>query len=277
MPFNDEIISRSDERLSGRLIALPSSKKILSENLDAVEALSKATTIDFPAMPDSLELARQTDYAISAPNIVLPDGIHQYRGTRPMSVPFSFKLHAMDRTYCPQGALTLIKIAGRLHSMVLPVSSRPNQVTLISPPVTSAKTGQSDTGKQEHDADSNEDSYLVTEGTTLSPPVTCWLHLMHIATDQPGISCQGYVSQVSAKFNGPWMRGNKSEFNLPSSCDFSFTFMHVPSHSNNFEFVSSALKPVRDDTAQAYAHTVRDRFFNTRNLIAGPANYRGFD
>lgn len=276
MPSNNEIISRDPQtRLSGRLIALPSSAVIQAKNLEETEAVRKAISIDFPAMPDSLEMARQTDYAVTT-NTVLPDGVHQYRGTRPLTIPFSFKLHAMDRQYCPEGALTLIKVAGRLHSFVLPVSDKPSETNLVTPPITQTKKGQKAEGEADHDADSNENAFRLSAGGNLYPPVTCWLHLMYLEDEQPGISCVGYVSEVSAKFQGPWMRGNESEFNLPSSCEFSFTFVHLPNHGNAFEFRSSALQPITNPQTQAYAHTVKDRFFNTRNLVV-TANFRGFD
>lgn len=274
MPTNSEIISRDPkERLAGRLIALPTSTVIREKNLEETDAIRRAVSIDFPAMPDSVELARSTDYAIST-NIALPDGVHQYRGTNPLKIPFSFRIHSNDSQYCPQGALTLIKIASRLHSYVLPLSD--DQTALVTAATAAPKSGTGSEGQINHDASTNENVFRVLGSGKLFPPVTCWLHLMFIEDKQPGISCVGYVSEVAAKFNGPWLRGNNGEFNLPTSCDYSFTFVHLPNHGNGLGFQSSALKPVVKPQTQAYAATVKDRLYNTRHLVT-VANFRGFE
>jgi len=101
----------------GRLIVLDNSTGQLK---DPFNIATQAFSIDFPAMPDQIELARSTSYRIAA-NMVMPDGIHQYMSTNPLEIPFNFKLHYGDTEYCREGSLTLLKLAARLHSLVAPL------------------------------------------------------------------------------------------------------------------------------------------------------------
>ena len=89
-------------------------------------------SFDFPSMPDVVELARSADYYVNY-SPVMPDGMHQYRGTKPLEIPLAFKLHAMDRTFCPYGALTLLQLAARLHSFVLPLTSDGSSNAVAAP------------------------------------------------------------------------------------------------------------------------------------------------
>ena len=110
----------------------PGARLVAASVLDFTNVLSATYSenyaIEFPAMPDTIDLIRSTDYAVTY-NPVLPDGVHVYRGTRPMEIPFAFKLHAFDDNYCPQGALTLLKTAARLHAFLLPVGLASEYIT----------------------------------------------------------------------------------------------------------------------------------------------------
>jgi hypothetical protein len=241
--------------------------------------LERNFSIDFPSMPDSIELARQADYAV-VNNMVIPDGVHQYRFTSPLQIPFSFNLHYLDEEYCPDGALSLLRIAARLHSLILPFGDSKLQVTVNNDAPLSAE------GKPQPDAPSpKNDSHVVAvsqepksptfealNNTKFDPPATCRLELMFTKENEPGIVCAGYVKDVKVVLKKPWMRGPGRAFNLPTWGEFSFTFVHRPGHGNSFSNLSGN---VQSQQAQAYADIVARNFYNTRQLaISG--NYRGF-
>lgn len=280
----DEIIRRDDRLLSGRLVAMSSTLNTAQKNV-MVEAskfgLRNLISIDFPAMPDVIELARSADYYVNY-NIIMPDGIHQYRGTKPMEIPVSFTLHAMDQQYCKKGALTLLQLAARLHSFVLPISTF-SRGAVIAPQASSTQTAQN--GGQPNaaqlQAQSSQDTiYSVVDASVskqggIFNPVTCWLHLMWTSNEQPGISAVGYVRDVRVKFKGPWMRGPNNSFNLPTSADFEFTFIHRPGHGNATPVTTSEFPPTVAESGQAFADDVKDRLYNTRDLVHA-AKYQGF-
>lgn len=279
----DEIIRRDDNLLCGRLVALPSTITVTQlRALNDVAGFRNIVSIDFPAMPDVIELARSADYLVNY-NIVMPDGIHQYKGTKPMEIPISFKLHAMDRQYCKKGALTLLQLAARLHSFVLPISTF-QRGAVVAPVVGNNQTTTTGNGKPPdaslQAAASQETIYGVVGASTggngaVFSPVTCWLHLMWVGNDQPGISAVGYVREVKVKFNGPWLRGPNNSFNLPTSADFEFTFIHRPGHGNSQSFTSSQFPDTIAESGQAFADDVKETFYNTRDLVHA-ANYQGF-
>lgn len=118
------------------------------------------------------------------------------------------------------------------------------------------------------------------ESGGVKPPVTCLLNLIWVAENQPGIACIGYVKDVRVRLMGPWLRGSNGEFNLPSMGEFEFTFMHHPGHGNNWGAPTVNTSQMFADTyiaeKHAYAHDVRDRLFNTRNLVQ-QLNTQGFE
>lgn len=277
----DVNIRRDDSLLCGRLVALPSTTTLtqLTDIKDNSRGFRNVVSIDFPAMPDTIELARSADYLVNY-NIVMPDGIHQYRGTKPMEIPISFKLHSFDQQYCKKGALTLLQLAARLHSFILPIST-------FSPGASVAPVKQTVTGDgKKTDAEllnaaSQEREFEViaskngTQGSIYNP-VTCWLHLMWTSNDQPGISAVGYVREVKVQFNGPWLRGPNNSFNLPTSADFSFVFVHRPGHGNNQGITrTDQFPPTIAQSGQAFADDVKEKLYNTRDLVYA-ANYQGF-
>lgn len=314
LPKNDASLpmARYDTPVTGRLIAMPTTPgKIQVGDLGKIAGYRNVVSFDFPSMPDVIELARSAEYLVNH-NPIMPDGMHQYKGTRPLEIPLSFKLHAMDSTYCKNGSLTLLQLAARLHSFVLPIVSGANPATVA--PLTAgsiiddrlagkdqnnstlraaelAKIGTEykvSGGKGEpnestvlSDSSTNSSAYTLSMGGKnqgADPPVTCFLNLIWVAEDQPGISCIGYVKDVRVRLLGPWLRGPNGAFNLPSAGEFEFTFVHRPSHNNNWGGIQRSDKftaPASAET-QAYATDVRNRLFNTRNLVI-LANYHGFD
>lgn len=293
LPQNDEslLISRyKSSPVVGSLISMPT-----TTGLEKVDWFKRAYWFDFPSMPDVIELARSTDYSVnSAPN--MPDGMHVYRSTKPLEIPLSFKLHAMDKLFCPYGSFTLLQLAARLHSFVLPMTMDGNTADTVSlnsgnyvkeanaegdKTVTLASLGSPTESSTVYDSDAHTPVRKLSSKTGQSgygyPPATCLLNLIYAGVKQPGICCIGYVRDVRVRLMGPWLRGNQGEFNLPSAGEFEFTFMHHPSHSNygiqvtNGKYTSA---PAILDT-QAYAHDVRQLLYNTRSLVM-LANYHGF-
>lgn len=276
--MTDPTIRRDDSLLCGRLVALPSTTTLtqLYNIQDNSRGFRNTTSIDFPAMPDTIELARSADYLVNF-TTVTPDGIHQYKGTKPMEIPISFKLHAFDQQYCKKGALTLLQLAARLHSFILPISTFPNTIVApVKPLVVSGGKSAAELEKA-----SSQEIVVGVEGVGNNPnggvysPVTCWLHLMWTGNDQPGISAVGYVREVKVQFNGPWLRGPNNSFNLPTSADFSFVFIHRPGHGNSQKFTTSQTPPSIAYGGQAFADDVREKLYNTRELVYA-ANYQGF-
>lgn len=255
----------------GRLIALPTSRSLqVGQSFDLLDAVS----IDFPAMPDTVELVRRADYLVQS-NINLPDGIHLYKGTNPLEIPLSFKLHSFDQEYCPEGALTLLQLVSRLHSFVLPISTN-DKATITARAGEDTDPPNNDSSVADRAATPNNLVAITVAGADVFPPVTCILELLYTSADQPGISCVGYVKDVRTALNGPWLRGPGKSYNLPSSADFAFTFVHRPGHGNDFKSVAnSPTRAVGDLQPQAFANWVKDHLYNTRALVQ-VANYRGF-
>lgn len=280
---SDVAIRRTEELLCGRLVALPTShtKTDLENVLNQRGLKNNIISIDFPAMPDTIELARTTDYYMN-PNPVMPDGIHQYKATKPLEIPVSFRLHAMDQQYCKMGALTLLQLAARLHSFVLPISTFRGAYKIAPYAEDPQPTnGQTNVGQTESSSEQRSRFQVIGADNSaqgaIYPPVTCWLHLMWTDEQQPGISCIGYVREVKVQFNGPWLRGPNKSFNLPTSADFSFLFIHRPGHTNALAArVDSAFPSSNAISSQAFADDVRRNLYNTRHLIAA-FNYQGFN
>ena len=285
MPNDEKIARDGHKRHGGRLIAL--SKSGRQSVLDS-DAFANDLAIDFPSMPDAIDLNRSADYNVTY-NPVLPDGLHLYRGTKPMDIPFSFKLHAFDDDYCPEGALTLLKIAARLHAFVLPLSTSSKlrvetikNSELPAPSINAQTGGGNSTKGQGTDDQLAADSqgnveFKVSTGQTGSfyPPVVAWLHLMWLGKDRPGISCMGYVREVSVKLLGPYLRGPDDSFNLPSAAEYSFVFVHRPGYSNDMSTVSTVGVREIGQQVSAAADDVKDRLYTTYNLIVA-SSFRGF-
>lgn len=288
---NNEVLKRADTRpTGGRLVVLDSavaSQQIAASGL--IEDANKFFFIEFPAMPEAIELARRANYTVLT-NMVVPDGVHQYKGTDPLVIPIQFELHAFDQEYCPNGALSLLRVAARLHALVLPLGSNESfQIDVGVPdrPPTPQQQTQAANGASKQFAlaegsgaegsvsDRSEiaqnPGFSSLKQDTISPPVTCRLELMFVDGNSPGIVCTGYVQDVRVNLKGPFMKGPESSFNLPTSAEFSFNFMHRPGHGNNFTIKTTNF----GRQAQAHADIVRRRFYNTRDLSTNQG-YRGF-
>jgi hypothetical protein len=271
---NTEKIRRYDTQIFGRLMMLPSTTTLESMQswIDSGSA-DTILSIDFPAMPDTLELARTADYIVQY-SLPMPDGVHQYKGTAPFQIPVSFKLHAED-PFCEKGSLTLLKIAARLHAFILPISTRKGTISEAVVKDADPATPRGQATQQKSDVPmelrgENAIQYQVMnqhDGVAkVYPPGTCWLHLIYINESMPGISCVGYVKDVKAVLAGPWRISEDGGFNLPSSGEFSFTFVHRPGHGNNMGGFTDSAKSAVTQTPQAFAADVLDNLYNTHGL-----------
>jgi len=254
------------EKFCGRLTVLEA-----QNGLGGLDAPYGAVTIAFPAMPDAIELVRRADYVVSSP-IGFPDGIHMYKGTAPLEIPISFKLHAFDQEYCPNGVKTLLQIAANLEALTLPFGD--SKIARIAG--TAAEKGQPN--DQSHAAlrqGSATSSVTFNEPANIYPPATCYLELITTEPNSVGIVCVGYVKEVKARLVGPFLRGPGSSQNLPIHGEFEFTFVHHPGHGNNWTIKANQDHGFKEQ--QAYAQVVQKRLYNTRSLSTNMNNFHGFN
>ena len=272
----------------GRLVSLSSTNDGVADYLSSNRSneASSSTVIAFPSMPEIVELAREADYRqTSAP--YTPDGIHLYKKTNPLVIPISFSLHYQD-PFCSQGGLSLLLIAAKLHSLILPINNsadRSNIGVIVGNYYPSAAIGATGSGKAPNTPEgssappntSTEESIAFNnnsgQASTVFPPA-CLLDLISVGdrNGAPGIRCYGYVKSVNAKLKGPWMRG-AVEYgpdgirNVPTSADFSFVFVHAPGFSNYFGGTASS--PFQLSGLSAFAQDVLGNLYNTVPLTQG--------
>lgn len=267
MPAN---LKRKSYPACGRLIILQAVGNRPLYDQNQTENYQGMASINFPAMPETIELARKTDYMVSS-NFAFPDGIHQYKATQPLTIPIKFKLHAFDREYCPKGVLSLLEVAAEMQALTLPISPQDVKITVGD---AAPKEGTDAAVASGADKPLSLVGQLDEQTYNIYPPPTCYLELIITDRESPGIACIGYVSEATVVLHGPWMRGSGIAQNLPTMGEFSFTFVHHPGHGNAYNYGQQ--KYGQQSERQAYARTVRDKLYNTRHLLTN-ANFRGID
>jgi hypothetical protein len=277
MPTN--AVRRQTAPACGRLVVLEArgNKPIADAN---AENYASNLIINFPSMPDVIDLTRRADYIVTT-NPAFPDGIHTYMGTSVLEIPISFKLHAMDKEYCPKGVLTLLQVAAELESLILPIGD--DRAVIEVGPTLAPEATHSGTLYNAQNARILGGNVATN---TLYPPATCYLELILTERTGPGVACVGYIKEVSIKLGGPYLKGpgartsgnersvrgeGRSQL-LPTTGEFSFTFVHHPGHTNGFFIDSAEIRSER----QAYALTVRNQFYNTQHLLTN-VSFQGVD
>lgn len=270
-------IYRRREDVSGRLVSLShATSDVHSFLLGEGDSISSAIVINFPHLPQSIDLARKADYRVTS-NFVIPDGIHQYKGTAPLEIPMSFAIHAFDDAeYCEHGPMTLLVIAARLHALTLPISRGGAEVVATAVGELATDVSTSDAATEKRSVDSSP-----TLSRPSNPPlfpVACKLDLIYTGDGRPGISCVGYVKDVNAKLKGPWLRSHVPYVKgLPTSAEYTFTFVHRPGHTNRF--LSDQAQGSFDLGVQvnAFADDVKNNLYNTVGLLTNQTvAYEGF-
>lgn len=290
--------------ITGRLISLggSSAQTSILQYLQTTEDTTDAVLIHFPAMPDSISLERTADYRVN-PTAATPDGIHQYRYTQPLEIPFSFTLHAGDE-YCSEGSKTILDIAAKLQSLVLPINNSPDKNSIsavfvgdtVQPQNTKSSTQKSNVpGSAEQSSQTGTPAHIqsVAQATqiqltnnpanyAMSNPVTVLLDLISLvsggtdALGGVGLRCVGYIKSVNVKLNGPWLSNlDATVKNLPTSAEYSFTFVHNPAQTNELTKTTTGFQT---KAFNAFASDVRKSLYNTVGLLrSSNIAYRGLD
>jgi len=116
--------------VTGRLVSLSHASQGVMAYVQSGVAKSSSSmvVINFPSMPDAIDLVRTAEYRVTSA-YQFPDGVHVYKSTAPLKIPFSFTLHAFDREYCNDGPMTLMSVAAKLHSLTLPLNANKPQIS----------------------------------------------------------------------------------------------------------------------------------------------------
>jgi hypothetical protein len=281
--IRDEVFDRAG-RVSARLVSLSGYSRSIDDYLNGDNHVKNSVIINFPAMPEVIELARTTEYRVS-PTFVLPDGIHVYKHTNPLEIPITFKLSMYDQEYCTQGALTLLMLAARLHALTLPISASNSGKVSAD---TVGELRNPDVSKTEPGLEQRADESNLNRSKNFIPPsfpVACMLDLIYTGTQSPGIRCVGYIKNASVKLKGPFLQTmDRTQKNLPSSAEYSFVFVHRPGHTNVFGNTATDSAAAHSGLTydlgfqiNAYADDVKSKLYNTVGLLKDTAmGYQGF-
>jgi len=232
-------------------------------------------------MPETIELAREATYLMNN-SMVFPDGLPMYQRTDSLRIPLKFKLSAMDEEYNVRGPATLLHIAAQLQSLTLPLFAGSVRIQVAGVPAGDPIDPKLE-GTVRAQAFSDQAIKNLTGGTLATAvvgsveeaakrindnlgemvfPAACVLDLMSTQGDlrnwAPGIRCRGFIERVSILMSGPWLSGKADgPRNLPSSAEYSFTFVHAPNYVNAWS-KAKAYTPV-----QALAPDVMGLLYNT--------------
>lgn len=270
------------KRLAGQLRSLSHASDPVHDYLNGARSIANAIVVNIPSMPDTIDLVRSARYKVTS-HFAAPDGIHLYQGTDPLEIPFSFELHAFDEEYCDQGAMSLLQIGAWLHALALPIDVRNRAAISARTLGASANENGADNSDSGIDKRSNETqvSLNIDQNSPLPTfPVACKLDLIYTGDRSPGISCVGYVKEVKVTLKGPWLNTpNPLHHGLPSSAEYSFTFVHRPGHTNNF--LTSEFSAGNFDLGvqlNAYADNIKNEFYNTISVTSQAENlsFKGF-
>jgi hypothetical protein len=232
------------------------------------QAAEGRVTIYMPHLPEEIELMRENSYDESG-NIVMPDGLWIYRYTSPLEISLQFTLHAWD-DLCPEGSKTLLDLAARLHTLLLPAS---NDVFRSQ---TKAPSAQSDSSRgislnalQGTNVGSEDAlasvSNSVSTSSQLKFPPACSLRLIQAGANGFGVHAVGFIKAAGIILHGPFLQtiDSSDTFNLPSAVTYKFTFVHNPSYTGTLQ-INKFVNVSGPDVFQ--------RLYNTYQLAAQTGN-----
>ena len=242
--------------------------------------------INFPAMPETIELVRRANYVnMLANSPATPDGFHFYRSTDPLKIPVKFAVHAFDADYTKaDGPVALLQMAARLHALTLPIikagahgtGSGVETLPAAAAPPTGVGVQRVEASQVNTSASFEKAQASNANEQFMYFPAPCHLNILMARwkSTEYGIHCAGFVEEVSVVLRGPWLQGRASGGsmdeddlrNLPSSADFSFTFVHQPGFTNNYIGGRSNAKAGSALMLQALAADVYQRLYNQVQL-----------
>lgn len=266
MRLNNKVYGR--DRRGGRLVSLSHLTKGTTAYLQRSSEVANMVVINFPAMPDSIPLTRRSNYNVTK-TYTTPDGFHIFTDVEPLEIPFSFKLHSQDE-FCEQGGLTILDIAAKLHALGLPIGESKlftKTFTSVGPPPDPNQSTGAQANAAAYPAEATQQTNVVklqsqeSDKYKIRFPVAVLLDLVFTGDDSPGIRCVGYVKDVNAVLYGPFLRTVPSMggYNIPTWGEFSFTFVHRPSHTNADTGGGFA-------DFHAYADDVKNLLYNTSSI-----------
>lgn len=240
--------------------------------------------INFPCMPDTLELARRANYYNAVQSPITPDGFHVYKSTDPLTIPVSFTLNAFDTDYCGEaGPLVLLSIAAKLHALAMPIAPSKDTTALApynpaSPPPNGATEASQ---RQDNSLQIGSGNFEVPAKSHFFFPPACALQIVlaqvgggpgqtALSNDgirSIGINCVGFITDVRVVFKAPWLQGSFSSDgvrNMPSAAEYHFTFTHQPGYTNNVQGGNfSGAAPTLITTT---ARDIYERLYNTIDI-----------
>lgn len=270
-----KVTVQSRAKVTGSLVSLSHATSVVNEFVMGGTDVKNQVVINFPSMPSNIDLVRSANYT-THPNYILPDGVHMYKSTNPLEIPFSFELAAFDREFCPRGAVSLIELGAALHALELPIRDKSDEdITTETAGIAYNKDKTADRIEVGIEKATDRD-VVILGGLNTKFPVAVKLWLMYAGENLPGISCVGYVKQVSVSFREPFLRGPDNQFNLPSFAVYGFTFVHVPGYTNVFDG-SNTGSLISNRQVNSYADDVKNDFYNSIKLIIDRSpTYQGF-
>lgn len=266
--------------------------------LGGIDSTSESIVINFPAMPDTIELSRRANYYNAVTSPVTPDGFHVYQSTDPLSIPVSFSLNAFDEEYCRPdiGPVMLLSIAAKLHALAMPIAAsdatREQQLAEVRERPGVANGASESANRQAQGWQIGTGSFATPNINKFYFPPACALQIIfaQLGSSQGqtrfsngirplGINCVGFISEVRVVFKGPWLQGSfgsDGARNMPSSATYSFTFVHQPGYTNNVlgqDFTRGGTAPRLISTT---ALDIYRRLYNTID-ISNNVSYAGLD
>lgn len=226
----------------------------------------------FPSAPRTIDLSRDVSYDNNGNTQITPDGFFIYKYTSPLEVPIDFSVSIYDRDMCPDGVNSLFLAASFLQSLALPMDvgniADTNIATLTEKPRTEkgVQKSQIENTLFAGTMDSNaiiEQSFAGTLPVVF--PAPCVLRLMGCGAGGRGVELHGFIKAVKTSFKAPFLTAladssasGSNYYNLPSSVDYSFTFVNSPSYTNNLAQMDFRLNLYAKDVFQTlYARSMQ--------------------